>query len=452
MRESRVHLYCRVSSAGQEDNTSLATQEAACRAWAAERDLPVVSVAREVWSGGDRHRPELDALIARLVPGDVLLSYDLDRLSRGGQVDTAVIIDRIESAGASVAFVTLDFEQSETGALLRNVRAFAAALEREKISERTQRGTRARVASGKPLAGSKPPYGLAWADTNKTRLDLDPETAPTVRMIFDWALEGASLRTIILRLGDRSIPSPTGLSHWTPAVVRDLLMRPIYAGYQEAYTKRIARGSDGKERRSRRPAEERIIVPDVAPPIITLHERAAVISRLTHNQATATRNNRNPTGTLLRCGFARCGHCGRSLVVSNPAWTRPTHSPVYRCDPRDADIRGCPRPSISAAVLDRAVWEGVSEVLRDPSVIAREAARHRHDGGWRVTSTPSRSNLPAWPTSRDARPARLPPWTTTPPHPCWWSGNVWLSARRRSRSSGMRLPSGWRTRRLKTPR
>ena len=157
MRESRVHLYGRVSSAGQEDNTSLATQEAACRAWAAERDLPVASVAREVWSGADRHRPELDALIARLVPGDVLLSYDLDRLSRGGQVDTAVIIDRIESAGASVAFVTLDFEQSETGALLRNVRAFAAALEREKIGERTQRGTRARVASGKPLAGSKPP-------------------------------------------------------------------------------------------------------------------------------------------------------------------------------------------------------------------------------------------------------------------------------------------------------
>src|SRR5829696_9928095 len=127
----RVHIYCRVSSAGQEDGYSLGTQEAACRVWAAERGLVVASVAREVWSGADRHRPELDALIARLAPGDVLLSYALDRLSRGGQVDTAIIIDRIESAGASVAFVTTDFEQSETGALIRNVRAFAAALEQE---------------------------------------------------------------------------------------------------------------------------------------------------------------------------------------------------------------------------------------------------------------------------------------------------------------------------------
>src|SRR5215203_5810155 len=89
----RVHVYTRVSSAAQEDGYSLDTQEQACRAWASERALPVASVAHEVWSGGDRHRPELDALLARLIPGDVLLSYDLDRLSRGGQLDTAVIID-----------------------------------------------------------------------------------------------------------------------------------------------------------------------------------------------------------------------------------------------------------------------------------------------------------------------------------------------------------------------
>jgi site-specific DNA recombinase len=378
---SSAHIYCRVSSQGQEDGYSLATQETACRSWCAERGLAVASVAREVWSGGDRHRPELDAMLDRLTPGDVLLAYDLDRLSRGGQVDTAVIVDRIESAGASVAFVTTDFEQSETGALIRNVRAFAAALEREKIKERTQRGTRARIASGKPLVGSKPPFGYRWADAEKSKLALDPETAPVTRMMFDWALAGAPLRTIISRLAERGIPSPTGLAHWTPAVIRDLLLRPIYTGHQEAFSEHVVRGSDGKERRSRRSSEERIIVPDVAPPIITAQERAAVMSRLTHNQATATRNNRNPTATLLRCGFARCGHCGRSLSVSNPAWTRPTNSPVYRCDPRDAGVRGCPRPSIAASVLDPAVWQGVCEVLRNPTIIARAVAEHRTDGG-----------------------------------------------------------------------
>src|SRR5215216_1853955 len=204
---TRAHVYCRVSSAGQEDGYSLDTQEAACRQWAKERALPVASVAHEVWSGGDRHRPELDAMLDRLLPGDVLLAYDLDRLSRGGQIDTAVIIDRVESAGASVAFVTLDFEQSETGALLRNVRAFAAALEREKIAERTQRGRQARVASGKPIVSPKPAYGYHW-NGDKPGYVLDPETAPVVRLIFDWALAGVPLRAIGTRLAERGIPSP----------------------------------------------------------------------------------------------------------------------------------------------------------------------------------------------------------------------------------------------------
>src|SRR5262245_20517776 len=134
----RVHIYCRVSSSGQEDGHSLDTQEAACRAWVERAGYMVAAVAREVWTGGDRHRPELDATIARLLPGDVLLSYALDRFSRS-QVDYAILVDRIESAGASLQLVTEDFEQSATGTFLRTAKAFAAELELEKIRERTQR-------------------------------------------------------------------------------------------------------------------------------------------------------------------------------------------------------------------------------------------------------------------------------------------------------------------------
>jgi DNA invertase Pin-like site-specific DNA recombinase len=46
MSETRVHIYCRVSSTGQEDGYSLDTQEAACRSWVQERGLVVASVAR----------------------------------------------------------------------------------------------------------------------------------------------------------------------------------------------------------------------------------------------------------------------------------------------------------------------------------------------------------------------------------------------------------------------
>src|SRR5688572_11056942 len=203
----RAHIYCRVSSAGQKDGYSLDTQERACRDFAAQRGLAVASVAREVWSGGDRHRPELDAMLGRLGRGDTFIAYALDRLSRD-QVDTAILIDHIEGAGATMALVTEDFENSATGTFLRGAKAFAAELELEKIAERTQRGRRARVASGKPLVGRKAPYGYLWADDEKTRLDLDPETAPVVRRLFDWALADISLRETVKRLADLGIPSP----------------------------------------------------------------------------------------------------------------------------------------------------------------------------------------------------------------------------------------------------
>jgi site-specific DNA recombinase len=375
---SRVHVYARVSSQAQEDNTSLGTQEAACRAWAAERTLPVASVAHDVWSGGDRHRPALDDLLDRLVPGDVLLSYDLDRLSRGGQVDTAVIIDRIESAGASVAFVTLDFEQSETGALIRNVRAFAAALEREKIAERTQRGRRARVASGKPLVGRKAPYGYRWADDEKTRLDLDPDTAPVVRRLFDWALAGVSLRETVKRLADLGIPSPTGKPRWSFSPVRDILRRTVYTGAASAYALRSERRPQGGYARRPGTTDEIVLLPNIATPIVTPEEQAAVVARLAVNKDQAARNNRNPEAALLRAGFLTCGHCGAPLrVVHRPA-TLPGSSPQYRCENRQAP---CPRPTITASLIDGTVWEKAASILRDPSVVATEVAKRRQDGG-----------------------------------------------------------------------
>jgi site-specific DNA recombinase len=378
----RVHIYCRVSSAGQEDGSSLDTQEASCRAWAGERGLAVASVAREVWSGADRNRPGLSAAIERLLPGDVVLCHDLDRLSRGGQVDTAILIDRIETAGASVAFALLDFEQSEIGALVRNVRAFAAALEREKIGERTARGKRARVLSGKPLVGKKAPYGYRWLDPEKkkggkTALVLDPEAEPVVRRIFDLALAGSSLRGIAMGLESDAIPSPEGKPRWSIGTIRGILLNPVYTGTPVAWREMHERkpGANGYRERPSTEAE-RVALPGIAPPIVTPEEQAAVQTRLDRNAAEAIRNNPHPEATLLRAGFVRCGECGCRMKVKNGGSGRPGSPPRYYCS-----TRGCVRPTISAPLLDGPVWEQVAAVLQDPAIIEREVGRHREDGG-----------------------------------------------------------------------
>lgn len=298
----RAHIYCRVSSQGQEDGSSLDTQEAACRAWAEERGLVVASAVREVWSGGDRHRPELDALLGCLLPGDVVLAYALDRLSRS-QVDTAILIDRIEGAGATLALVTEDFERSATGTFLRNAKAFVAEMEREKIKARTWAGLRARVASGKPLPGAKAPYGYRWDDAAKSRLVHDPETAGVVRFIFDRALEGVALRQISHLLAEQGIPAPSGAALWHASSIRELLRRPTYTGTVVTCATKRERQANGGTVRRPATAEERVILPGIAEPIVTPEEFAAVAAGLERNQATATRHNRHPELALLRAGF-----------------------------------------------------------------------------------------------------------------------------------------------------
>jgi site-specific DNA recombinase len=378
---SRAHIYCRVSTAAQEDGYSLETQERACRAYAAEHGFAAADPIREIWSGADRRRPQLEALLERLLPGDIVLAYALDRLSRS-QVDTAILIDRIEAAGATLALVTEDFEKSATGTFLRNAKAFVAELEREKIAERTQRGRRARVASGKPLAGQKAPYGYVWATADKSRLALDPEFAPVVRLIFDWALGGLTLRAISERLAKEGIVSPSGGRRWQPVSVREILSRMTYAGQFPVYVMKHVRRANGKYDRRKSSEDERIYLPDVAPAIVTPADFSAVAAQLLDNKKHSTRRNKDPEASLLRAGFIRCGHCGWTLGVTNPSPSSRMVSPQYRCTAKSAvGVDDCPRPSISASLVDGPVWARVAEVLRNPEIIAAEVARHRTDGG-----------------------------------------------------------------------
>lgn len=378
----RCVIYCRVSSHEQGSNHSLPTQEAACRAFASEQGWTIVGFEQEQHSGADLHgREGLQRALRLLEDGtaDVLLAYATDRLSRE-QLHIGVILDRVLRADASLQFVTEDFENSPVGKFLLSARTFAAELELAKIAERTQRGRRARVASGKPLASPRPPYGYQWND-DKSGYLLDPLTAPIAREIFDWALQGVSLRGIGSKLFERGIPSPTGIARWTAAVIRELLLRSVYSGDAEAFVRhRNHRAHNGQSQRLTSP-EERMRVPNVAPAIVTTEEQAAVRARLAANRQASVRNNRQPSTTLLRAGFIRCGYCGRAMAARN---FRPAGSGLpanYVCNRSSSSDRDCPQPCISAAMIDGPVWDRISEILRDPAIVAREVAVHREDGG-----------------------------------------------------------------------
>src|SRR5829696_4561082 len=140
----RCAIYVRVSSVGQEDNSSLGTQEASCRSYAAEHGWEVVSVYRDVFTGAAVfERLGLTELRAAMRANtfDILLVHALDRLSRD-QNHLGLVLTEAEHAGVAWDSVTEDMDDSPTGRILRAVISGMAELERLKIAERTQRGKR----------------------------------------------------------------------------------------------------------------------------------------------------------------------------------------------------------------------------------------------------------------------------------------------------------------------
>lgn len=110
---------------------------------------------------------------------------------------------------------------------------FLDAHEREMMSEDTKRGLR-REASLGHFVSSKAPFGyrkVAVHDGTQRRftLELDPETSPTVRRIYDLYLADSSDRNTARQLNDEQVPSPNG-ELWTPRRVKNIRQNQVNCG------------------------------------------------------------------------------------------------------------------------------------------------------------------------------------------------------------------------------
>ena len=143
--------YARVSTS---DDQSTAAQARALRDAGCER------VFEEVASGGRWDRPELQRLLDHLRPGDTLVVWKLDRLSRSLR-DALAIMEKVEAAGAGFRSLTEAIDTTTApGRMLMHMVAAFAEFERSMIRERTSAGLRQARAEGR-VGGRRPKLGAA---------------------------------------------------------------------------------------------------------------------------------------------------------------------------------------------------------------------------------------------------------------------------------------------------
>lgn len=137
--------YARVSTLEQSDSAQLAALYAA----GCER------IFHEQAPGGRWLRPELFRLLDHLRPGDVLVVWKLDRLSRSLR-DVLLLMDRLAAAGAGFRSLTEAIDTtSPAGRMMMQMIAAFAEFERAMLRERTHAGLAAARQAGR--VGGRPP-------------------------------------------------------------------------------------------------------------------------------------------------------------------------------------------------------------------------------------------------------------------------------------------------------
>jgi DNA invertase Pin-like site-specific DNA recombinase len=398
----RTAIYCRVSTPGQKNTTSLPEQERINRAHAATLGWEVsqAHVYHEVEGGEDLYRPCMDrlwdAIIAHEV--DAVIIDVLDRLSRD-EGDQGAVYHHADRYGVVIELASQDYDESEQGRTLRFIAGLHARMEHADIRRRTQRGRKARVTSGKMLTAAYPLYGYLWGDPAKgqrTYYIVDPETGPIVVRIFTQAAAGVPLRQIARDLELDGVPTPfqvlddrgqlpsgrTLSSIWRAGTLRRILWHPAYWGQHSAYrwqtskikVRPVETGVTRKEQRIVERADDdpaRVALPATCPALVSKDLAEQVQLRLRQNQDESAGHNPDPLATLWRNRIV-CGYCGRPVgTLAHPYGRR------YVCRGRANRNGATPNPcpgagySIAARYLDPDAWADVVAWLKDECNVTR---------------------------------------------------------------------------------
>lgn len=376
----RAALLLRVSSKDQEKGYSLATQQADCRAYCERKGYEVVAVYDDTRSG---------ALLIDARPGAMKLLED----AKVGRFDVVVVwkYDRAFRDAEGLPWFTYELRRAGVNAVesvndhipegrFRNVflslTGDQASQEREDIRLRSIAGVRARVEKGgKLIPSTRPRFGYLWNDPGprqKGSYVENPETSWIVRLIYERIAAGTPVKTLCRELERRGIPAPKGGERWGTFTLSNLVRCEMYKGEAFAYVAKTEARGDGRRKRTVRPVEDRVPLPEgTVPSLVDLALWQAANDRLgATNRSTRYAPGEDPEDVLVR-GLVRCA-CGYRMHIKRLA-----DGPYLNCQARARRANDCPGNMIRAATLDRATWDRVRWILSDPSVVMSQMERER---------------------------------------------------------------------------
>jgi site-specific DNA recombinase len=336
IQPQRAVIYCRVSSKRQvADGSGLESQEHRCRDYAAQRGYVVDAVfPDDVSGGGDfMKRPGMVALLAYLdaKPDEnyIVIFDDLKRYAR--DTEFHLKLRRIMAArGAMRECLNFRFEDTPEGKFIETMLAAQGELEREQNGRQVVQKMKARLEQG--LWVFKAPLGYRYAKSSYGGKQLIPDEP--IASVITEALEGFAAGRFqsqvelqrFLEANPLYPKDSNGGIH--SSRIRELLERPVYAGYIEAPNWNVSRRKGRHEG------------------LITYQTYLRNQERLKEGAHAPARKD-NAIDFPLR-GSVTCADCGHPLTA---CWSKgkKQHHPYYLCHHKGCESYG---KSIRRAALE----------------------------------------------------------------------------------------------------
>lgn len=281
-----------------------------------ERNLPGMGKVpesnryREVVSGETiDSRPAVQNVLRRIESPKIkaLLIVEPQRLSRGDLEDIGRLVKLLRYSNTLV--ITLQYiydlrDERDRDLFERELKRGNEFLEYQK---RIMNNGRLLSVQNGNFIGQKAPYGFKKVQIKEGKkrcftLEPDPETAPVVKMIFEWYRDGIGMTRIADRLDELHIPAPDG-GKWVPDTIPRFLKNEHYIG-KVVWNKRptTRKIQDGEVIISRPNAEDYLVYEGKHPAIIEMELWDAVQQiRGTIPPNKKSNNFANPLAGLLFC-------------------------------------------------------------------------------------------------------------------------------------------------------
>lgn len=387
-------IYVRLSienSGKDDDGDSIANQISFCKAYLTEHaDLKLYGIYEDNGEKGTNFdRPEFKRMMDDIRSGKVkcVLVKDLSRFGRdyieaGEYLEKIFPFMGIRFISITDGYDSLTCDDAE-GALMIPLKNMINDVYAKGISRKIITSFRARQEKGEFLPAFAP-YGYVKSKEVAYRYEVDQETAPYVRMIFEWKAEGVSHNEICKRLNAMGAVTPArrkvdlGIwraeryknTVWFGRTIIDILKNPTYTGC--IVYGRIPKSLYEGIKMHRAPEEEWRYVPNAHEPIIS-QELFDKVQKMFADRAKKFQKKMNENAPLRELvtnhfkGKIYCGDCGKRMRFVKPTDKRypiDQNHAVYVCGGYlDSGYSRCSRHSIRYPLVAEAVLAAIKVQL-----------------------------------------------------------------------------------------